>query len=118
MSVELQILFAAVAAVGTIAGGYWSIARVIVAQFKDELKRRFDALELARQEGSRAWAERMTRMEGKQEELEKDVRQILIELPREYVRREDHIRFETVINAKLDAVAARVDLVLERQQKG
>ena len=44
----------------------------------------------------------------KNHEIEKDVLKLRAELPVEYVRKEDHIRFETVIYAKLDALAARI----------
>lgn len=121
----IEIIAAIAAAASAIGGGAWGVMRVIgvivakvVEQFNANLDERFKALERAREEGRKVWDERFRRLEAKQDETERDVRRILIELPREYVRREDHIRFETVINAKLDAVAARVDLVLERQQKG
>ena len=39
-------------------------------------------------------------------------------MPVHYVRREDAIRSETVINAKLDALAAKIDLVADRQKQG
>jgi len=35
----------------------------------------------------------------------------------DYVRREDAIRAETVINAKLDALAVKIDAVAERQKR-
>ena len=43
------------------------------------------------------------------EENEKDLLRLRAELPVEYVRREDWIRNQTVIEAKLDALAAKLD---------
>ena len=37
-------------------------------------------------------------------------------LPKDYLRREDHIRFETGINRKLNALKARIDF-LEKSQR-
>lgn len=114
MSVEL--LLALVAAAGVIIGGYWGIALLVVKQFEKRLDQRFDAQDLAREEGRKSWDVKFTRFEDQQRALERDVMQIAKELPVNYVRREDHIRFETVINAKLDSVVAKIDLVAERQK--
>lgn len=43
------------------------------------------------------------------ENNEKDLLRLRAELPIEYVRREDWIRNQTVIEAKLDALAAKLD---------
>lgn len=37
-----------------------------------------------------------------------------IEIARDYLRREDHIRAETVTGAKLDALAAKMDMMNDR----
>ena len=47
---------------------------------------------------------------------EREILQLRCDLPLEYVRREDAIRSETVINAKLDTLAAKIDyLRIERR---
>ncbi|MDD3310968.1 hypothetical protein [Pseudodesulfovibrio sp.] len=45
----------------------------------------------------------------KADENEKSLLRLRAELPLEYVRREDWIRNQTVIEAKLDALAAKLD---------
>lgn len=45
----------------------------------------------------------------KAEENEKDVLRLRAELPLEYVRKEDWVRNQTIIEAKLDALAAKLD---------
>ena len=47
--------------------------------------------------------------------LEKDFMKLKAVLPLEYVRKEDSIRQEVIINAKLDALAEKIDGLKERQ---
>ena len=46
--------------------------------------------------------------------LENQLNETLTKLPLEYQRREDAIRFETVLNAKLDAIGARIERLMEK----
>ncbi len=112
---QAQIAITALAAVLAIIGGYWALAKLVVAQFNAGLDTRFASLEEARKEGRKLFEERFRRMEMKQDDTEKDVRRILTELPREYVRREDWVRSQTIIEAKLDALALRIENSLLRQ---
>lgn len=48
-------------------------------------------------------------------ELERKVYQIEIDLPRQFVAREDYIRGQSVIEAKLDAVANKLEIVQLKQ---
>jgi hypothetical protein len=45
----------------------------------------------------------------KADENERSILRLRAELPLEYVRREDYIRGQTIIEAKLDALAAKID---------
>lgn len=47
--------------------------------------------------------------------LERELYQLKIDLPQTYVAREDYIRGQTVIEAKLDAVAAKIENVQIKQ---
>lgn len=113
-SVELQVLAGAVTVVATIVGGYWALAALVVRQFKQALDERFRGQEKNRQEARAMIDARLAKVEGELREVEKGFLKHLADLPREYMRREDHIRFETVINAKLDNIAARQELLAER----
>lgn len=115
LQIALGILAAVVTVIGTVAGGYWALTRLAVGQFNKALDERFQAQEKARIEGRRQSDERLQRMEINTQRLERELLELRAELPREYVRREDDIRRETVTNAKLDALAAKIDLVAERQ---
>ncbi len=103
-----EMLLGLIAGAGVIFGGYWGLTKIIVAQFNKGLDERFIAQDKAREEGQRAWQQRLQRIEARQEELEKDVRRILIEVPREYVSRTDYVRRETVIEAKIDQLSLRI----------
>lgn len=95
--------------VAAICAGMWAVGKLIVWQFNNSLDIRFKALEDARMEGRKAHEERFQRLEEKHDRLDQDVRKILQELPREYVRREDQVRNQTVIEAKIDALALRFE---------
>lgn len=114
MSVEL--LASLVGAVAVVVGGFWALVKVIVAQFEKRLDERFEMQEEARADGRSQYEERFGRLETEHHQLEREHMKLLAELPREYVRREDNIRFETVINAKLDALYSEMRLLSERAQ--
>ena len=110
MSVEL--LLSLVMAVAAILSGYWALARLVVAQFEKRLDERFSAQETARQEGRKAFDTRFGRMEDKQDRLERDLLGLKADLPTNYVRREDWVRNQSIVEAKLDALALRIENVL------
>lgn len=112
----LQLVFGAVVAIGVIVGGFWALLMLAMKQFDRRLDDRFRAQDQARLEGRKEHTERLFTLEDRHHELERAHMKLLAELPREYVRREDHIRFETVITAKLDALNAEIRLLAERYQ--
>ena len=118
MSIEPWAAGAVVSVILAILGGYWTLARLVVAQFNRSLDERFKAMERAREVSSRSSEERVARIEDHTRELERDILRLRAELPVDYVRREDHIRYETLIGAKLDALGAQIMLLNERTMKG
>lgn len=52
----------------------------------------------------------------KNHKIEKDILRLRAELPVEYVRKEDHIRFETVITAKLDALGCMIETLKDKRR--
>lgn len=113
----IELLISLLGAVALLVTGAWALVKIVVAQFEKRLDERFSVMEEARKEGRRLFDERFSRMETTYRQLESDFVNLRLELPKEYVRRDDHIRFETVITAKLDAVAAKIDLAAERQRR-
>ena len=122
MNMDLQLGLGVLGALATLAVGVWTVMKAfgflvgrIVAQFELRLDERFAALERAREEGRKSVNERYARMEAKLEGLDRELRQLLIDLPERYVRREDYVRRETVIEAKIDQLGLRLqNWILER----
>lgn len=123
MTVQLELwqlitlLLAFFAAVG-------AFGKVLLDQFEKRLGEKFKAQETMRAEATARWDARFSELQkASQEEtlnwhrVERELLKMQADLPREYVRREDHIRFETVINAKLDALGAKIDLSNVYQKK-
>jgi hypothetical protein len=115
MELIVTIMAVGLAIIVAIVGGYWAIGKLVLAQFDKRLDERFAAIERARDEGRKIWEDRFTRYEQEQRQLERQFLKLTADLPTNYVRREDHIRFETMITARLDAVYAEIRLVGERQ---
>lgn len=77
-------------AVGTIVGAIWALIRIAA---------------------TRVWAQldtRLIRLEEQQQAQQQAMREWETQLVRDYVRREDWIRFSSVIDAKLDRLADRM----------
>jgi len=64
----------------------------------DQLSKRLDGIEVANREESNQW-----------QRVERDLLKFQAELPVHYVRREDYIRGQSVIEAKLDGLATKLE---------
>jgi len=117
MDLIATIIGVGVAIIVSIVGGYWALGKLVLAQFDKRLDERFAAIERARDAGRILWEQRFERYEADQRRQERDLLRLKAELPTQYVRREDHIRFETVIYARLDALNSKFDLFLERLKR-
>ncbi|MEC5207404.1 DNA-binding transcriptional regulator YbjK [Vogesella perlucida] len=107
-----QLVSLLLAFFGFVAGG----AKVLFSQIDRRLDERFQALEDARKMADAAMQATLTRHAEEEQKvvtrlqaLDRDFMQWKAELPLQYVRREDYIRNQTVIEAKLDAVALRIE---------
>ena len=97
------------------AGLVGAFGKVLLAQIEKRLDERFSTQEELRRNAQVHWDERFATLEKADRARERALLEMRAELPREYVRREDHIRFETVINAKLDALYSEIRRFNERQ---
>jgi hypothetical protein len=111
-----EFVFSAIGVVSALVAGAWALIKIAVTQFQRNLDVRFSQLEAARVEGRRALDERFTSMDESQRRFERELLELKAELPRQYVLRDDQIRRDTIIDAKLDALNARLELLLERRQ--
>lgn len=96
-------------------GFAFTAGSVLLKQIDKRLDERFAAQETSRQESQRHWDSKFTGLEqaGRDEvyqwqRIDRDLLQLRADLPLNYVRREDYIRNQTVLEAKLDTVAAEI----------
>jgi hypothetical protein len=94
----------------------WTLGKVIVGQFSLRLDERQEAQDKLRTVREQTLDTRFTSLENsiKQEgdgwrTVERDLLHLKADLPIQYTRREDTIRQEVVIHAKLDALASKID---------
>jgi hypothetical protein len=111
-------------------GFVFAAGRVLLSQTDKRLDQRFESLETIRKEAAGNWENKFTtimnhrraemdrhreelaeyRAETKGfQELEREFLKFRAALPIEYVRREDYVRNQTVIEAKLDALALKIE---------
>lgn len=112
---NVEIIIAATVAV---VSGAWALVKIMVIQFSRGLDSRFAQAEEARREGRKMLEARFEQIDQAQRRFERELLELKAELPRQYVLREDQIRSETVLNAKIDAVYAKLELIAERQDRG
>lgn len=76
--------------------------------------RRLEAIETDVEDIRDAVAHGIGEEADKRRELEREFRQLIADLPLKYVQREDWIRLATSIDAKMDALADKVEEVKDR----
>lgn len=89
-----QFVVFAVGFGGTLIAAFWVLLVLLFKQFQEKITTKFDALE----SDAKEWAR-----------LERDLLLFKADMPLHYVRREDYVRNQTVIEAKLDALAVKLE---------
>jgi hypothetical protein len=95
-----QLLLALAGLVTTFVVVAWALGLAIVSQFEKRLDERFKTISAS--------------AETKSDEFKKFERDFLTfqrDMPLQYVRRDDYIRGQTVIESKIDAVMSKLELV-------
>lgn len=111
MSVRIelwQLVMACAGLIAAFASMVWLFGTILVRQFKTQLAERFSAIQadLTKRAAEDAEVAKQLR------QFEKDFSAFQISLPVLYVRREDYIRGQTVIESKLDALYSKLEVVL------
>ena len=83
------------------------LAKWLFSKTEERQAARFASLEQALQQSASNWGE-----------LEKEFMRFKADLPLNYVRREDYIRGQTVIEAKLDALYNKLEVVQQYRNTG
>lgn len=81
-------------------GLMFACGKLLLAQILKQLNERFEALEVARRETEIGWTR-----------LEREFLEFRADLPLHYVRREDYLRGQAILEAKLDAVYSKIELI-------
>lgn len=105
MKVELELwhLFLIFFAFVSFAAGF---GKVLLDQIEKRLEERFKARDVSQAASQMEWRGMFNKLDDAAREMERDFHQFQIRLPEAYVRRDDYIRGQTVIEAKLDALAS------------
>lgn len=93
-------------------GSVGAFGKVLLAQFERRQAERFAAQEAARSAAAAHWDQRFVQLEKVAQEWARVEREFLTfkaNLPMTYVMRDDYVRNQTVIEAKLDSVALRLE---------
>ena len=100
----------------SVLGGYWALTKIIAAQFQRGLDERFSAQDKALEANHRSLAGRLDGIEtvnradaAQWQRVERELLKMQADMPLHYVRREDYIRGQSVIEAKLDALGSKLE---------
>lgn len=115
MTVEFP-LWQAVSLMVALVGAAFGGAKILFSQFESNLGERFRAQETAAATANKTIHEALNRHMaeegktiGKVFDLERDFLLWRAEMPMQYVRREDYIRNQTIIEAKLDGLSQKLE---------
>ena len=96
----------------------FAAGRLLLSQIDRRLDDRFEAIEKAREDGQASWRHTFTQHldeERRETELMRNIEREFLrfqaDLPLQYVRREDYVRGQSVIEAKLDALYNKLEVV-------
>lgn len=120
MSLPLTELIGwAIGLLGMFTTAVGGLVKLLLHNFEKRLGERFAAQEAARKAASRHWDENFAKVLQRQDkdaqallELERSFLRFQAELPLEYVRREDWVRGQAVLEAKLDGVALKIENIM------
>lgn len=105
--ITLMVMF-----MGCVAG----TAKLFMGQLQQHLDDRFAAQDAARTENHQALSKRLDGIESNNRDeanqwqrVERELMSLKAEMPLNYVRREDYIRGQSVIEAKLDGLATKLE---------
>lgn len=114
-----QLLGMAGAVLTAFISATFAAGKLLVAQFERRLNDRFIAQDESRAEGQKHWDTKFAALEqaaaNECKEFQRIEREILImkaDMPVQYVRRDDYIRNQTIIEAKIDGLAVRIENAL------
>ncbi len=102
MTVQLE-LWHLITLLITVLGAFMGFGRMLVEQFDRRVDGGFGKLE-----------KQISALQDSDRDREREMHQMRTDLVQSFVRREDYIRGDAVTHAKIDALATKIELVVER----
>lgn len=93
-----ELVSLSVSLLGVFLSAAFALGRMLLGQVEKRLDTRFSALEKKADDETGEWRR-----------VERELLDLRADLPLHYVRREDYIRGQSVIEAKLDGLALRIE---------
>lgn len=117
MNMNLQIeLWQLISLLSAFCAACGAFGKLLLDQMQRHLDERFQVQEEARQEGHQQLARRLDAIEAaKREEahqwlrVERELLELKADLPMRFVQREDYVRGQSVLEAKFDALALKIE---------
>jgi hypothetical protein len=95
-----------------------AFGKILLDQIEKRLNERFASQEKQRAEDQKHWDSKFAALEAAAREessqwarVERELLALKADLPREYVRREDYIRNQTILEMKIDKVFGKLELL-------
>ena len=120
ISVDIwQLLGVASALLGMMVSLIVTAGKALIGQFEKRLDEKFSTMEAGSIAAQKHWDSQFTALEQAAvdeakgwQRVERDIMQMKIELAENYVRKEDHFRIQSVLEAKIDGLAVRIENAL------
>lgn len=80
----------------TLLGGFTALIKLLLMQFAQRMEQRLEMLSSE----SKGWRQ-----------VERELMDLRADLPERYVRREDYVRNQTIIEGKLDLIGSKIELM-------
>ena len=97
----------------------FAAGKLLINQFERRLDDRFTAQDKARSDGQKHWDTKFAALEAaaaneakEWQRIEREILTMKADMPVQYVRRDDYIRNQTIIEAKIDGLAVRIENAL------
>ncbi len=123
MMIELNLANLIFILIATL-GAFWALVKIIAIQTQKHLDTRFAMQEVSRDLNQKQITKRLDSIETVNREeasqwqrVERELLNLKADMPLHYVRREDYIRGQSVIEAKLDGLGTKLENAQLRSQK-
>ena len=114
---------------GTLMGMMLSImitaSKALIKQFEKRLDEKFSSMDASRSAVQQHWDNQFASLEKSAidetkgwQRLEQKMMQMQVDLSKDYVRRDDYIRNQSVIESKIDGLAIRIENAYLRNKNG